>query len=63
MAAETTQALLWDTILMLRGTGRMTSREAAAICLVRFTWTPEQAKAKLEGLQERLYIVKRLKTG
>ena len=31
----------------------MTNKEAASICLVRFTWTPEQAKARLTELQER----------
>ncbi|GAB3832048.1 hypothetical protein [Pontibacter rugosus] len=54
MAAELTQALLWETILTLREVDLMTSREAAGTCLVRFTWTTAQVQAKLVELQERL---------
>ncbi len=53
IGASTTQAMLWNTILLLRGAGLMTNREAANICLVHFTWTQEQAEARLQELQER----------
>ena len=58
MPIQTIQRLLWDTILMLREAELMTNKEAASICLVRFTWTPEQAKARLTELQER-YITRK----
>ncbi|PRY13810.1 hypothetical protein CLV24_105180 [Pontibacter ummariensis] len=40
-------------ILKLREAGLMTSREAASLCLVRFTRTTEQAEACLRELEER----------
>ncbi|RDV10736.1 hypothetical protein DXT99_25860 [Pontibacter diazotrophicus] len=50
---QAVQQLIWENILKLREAGLMTNREAADICLVRFTWTEEQAKARLAELKER----------
>lgn len=50
---QVVQQQLWENILKLREAGLMTNREAANLCLVRFTLTPEQAKAKLTELEER----------
>lgn len=47
------QQLIWENIPKLREANMMTNREAANLCLVRFTWTPEQAKARLTELKER----------
>ena len=53
MPIQTIQKLIWDAILILRESELMTNKEAASIALVRFTWTPKEAKAKLIELQER----------
>lgn len=53
MPMQVVQQLIWDTLLELREACLVTNREAADICLVRFTWTEEQAKAKLTELEER----------
>lgn len=53
MDASRIQELIWDAILILRNANLMTSKEAASICLVRFTWTETRAMAKLKELQER----------
>lgn len=53
MPMQTVQQLIWENILNLREAGLMTNREAANLCLVRFTWTTEQARAKLTELKER----------
>ena len=58
MPIQTIQRLIWDAILILREADLMTNKEATSICLVRFTWTPEEAKAKLIELQER-YITRK----
>lgn len=50
---QAVQQLIWKGILKLRASGLMTNREAANLCLVRFTWTKEQATAKLAELEER----------
>ncbi|RDV11105.1 hypothetical protein DXT99_25160 [Pontibacter diazotrophicus] len=50
---QAVQQQVWSNILKLREAGLMTNREAADICLVRFTWTLEQAIARLAELKER----------
>ena len=50
---QAVQQQIWENILNLREAGLMTNREAANLCLVRFTWTEEQAKARLKELEER----------
>lgn len=54
MPLNAIQALLWDAVLLLKTTGEMSQKEAASLCLVRFTWSREQAQSKLEELQKRL---------
>jgi len=53
MPVQVVQQLIWENILKLREANLMTNREAADICLVRFTWIEEQARAKLKELEER----------
>jgi len=48
------QTLLWDAMVLLKESGRMSNKEAAGICLVRFTWSTEQVQAKLEELTNRI---------
>ncbi|WP_162055800.1 hypothetical protein [Pontibacter pamirensis] len=47
------QQLIWENILKLREAKMMTNREAANLCLVRFTWSEKEARAKLTELKER----------
>ena len=47
------QQLIWERILKLRASGLVTNREAANLCLVRFTWTKGKAMAKLAELEDR----------
>ncbi|MFD3002614.1 hypothetical protein ACFS7Z_19745 [Pontibacter toksunensis] len=47
------QQLIWENILKLREANMMTNREAANLCLVRFTWSEKEARAKLTELKER----------
>ncbi|PRY13785.1 hypothetical protein CLV24_105155 [Pontibacter ummariensis] len=53
MPVQAVQQLIWENILKLREAGLMTNREAANLCLVRFTWSESEAKAKLTELKER----------
>ena len=53
MPMQAVQQSIWENILKLREEGLMTNREAANLCLVRFTWSESEAKAKLTELKER----------
>ena len=53
MPVQAVQQQIWENILNLREANLMTNREAADICLVRFTWSEREAKAKLTELKER----------
>jgi hypothetical protein len=44
MPMQVVQQLIWENILILREANLMTNREAADLCLMRFTWPRSRRK-------------------